>query len=83
MVGVAIHHQLIAIVTIVVVGVPVVEFPNVLNIEVVLRELCSTRIIFTWLQICLTSSHFSVVVTGLPQSASWQDLKVLYFPDYL
>lgn len=78
------------IVTAVIVVVVGVDHPDVLNIVV-----CLSAILRAFISLCYIYSSClliflngllwcAVMVTGLPSSASWQDLKVkFYFGDYI
>lgn len=76
MVGGVTHHQMIVMVVVAVVSV--VECPDVLIIEVrlIVYVLCALYILHPFLRFDYFCFFFSVFVTGLPHSASWQDLKV-------
>lgn len=77
MVAGGIHLQRIDIVVTAVVGVDVVEYPGAPNFVV---WISSNEILLCYGIVNIMSSelsfHHAVLVTGLPPSASWQDLKV-------
>lgn len=80
MVDVAIHRQQIVIVM-AVVEVAGVEHPGVLTTAVWNHFTCLmvsfTKLhVFLWANSSFFLVHYAVLVTGLPSSASWQDLKV-------
>ena len=75
MVGEEIHHQQITMAVMVVVAVAVL-LPSILTIVVCVAFNTS---LFSYTKLCCNDFmwlHHAVLVTGLPPSASWQDLKV-------
>lgn len=79
---VVIHLQEIDIVVTAMVGVDV-EYPDALNI--VVCSLFGTIIVLfldAFGMLLKFLGSFAVLVSGLPSSASWQDLKVIYCVHY-
>lgn len=80
------HHHMIAIV--VTVAGAVVDFLGALTIAVGLVLIVLSRFLPPWklsylIWLCLHATcNISVLVSGLPSSASWQDLKVRIYNSY-
>lgn len=75
----AVHHQIVIVV--IVVAVEDVEYPGALTF--VVRGFCGSSVSSLCFLLRIQkhvirrkTSSYTVLVTGLPSSASWQDLKV-------